>query len=182
MTCLRWPQRYTVVVLLMLAALVAYADRTVMSVAIVPMSAELGWDKAQEGTILAAFFVGYLLTQLVAGLLADKFGAKLILGSAACAWSILTVFTPLAARGGGLATLVAVRLAVGAAQAATFPCILSMQAVWIPLAERNLALSISMSGMLPGAAIAMGATPTIITAFGWPAAFVGFGCVGLRVS
>lgn len=43
---------------------------------------EFGWDEAMRGPVLSAFFVGYLLTQLPGGLIADRFGGKGILGFA----------------------------------------------------------------------------------------------------
>src|SRR5712691_5059016 len=46
------------------------------------LMAEFGWDPAVTGTILSAFFVGYLLTQLPGGWLADRFGGKGIIGCA----------------------------------------------------------------------------------------------------
>ena len=43
---------------------------------------EFSWDEAMMGTVLSAFFVGYLFTQLPGGLIADRLGCKGILGFA----------------------------------------------------------------------------------------------------
>jgi len=37
---------------------------------------EFNWDEATQGTILGAFFYGYIFTQLPGGWLASKFGGK----------------------------------------------------------------------------------------------------------
>jgi ACS family sodium-dependent inorganic phosphate cotransporter len=41
---------------------------------------------------------GYLLTQVLGGIWADRFGGKLVLGLGVVWWSLATAFTPLAAR------------------------------------------------------------------------------------
>ena len=43
---------------------------------------EFGWGEAMMGTVLSAFFVGYLFTQPPGGLIADRFDGKGILGFA----------------------------------------------------------------------------------------------------
>ena len=47
-----------------IAILICYADRTNISVAIVPMSKELGWSETYKGTVLSVFFIGYATTQV----------------------------------------------------------------------------------------------------------------------
>jgi MFS family permease len=51
-----------------------------MSVAIVAISQEHGYTKSQQGLILASFFVGYILTPILGGALADRYGGKHVLG------------------------------------------------------------------------------------------------------
>jgi ACS family sodium-dependent inorganic phosphate cotransporter len=46
---------------------ICYADRSNMSTAIIPMSQDLGWDKAYQGVVLSAFFAGYATTQILGG-------------------------------------------------------------------------------------------------------------------
>ena len=43
-----------------------------MSVAIIPMAEELGWKAADRGIASAAFFWGYTLTQIPAGILSTR--------------------------------------------------------------------------------------------------------------
>ena len=44
-----------------------YADRTNLSVALVAMRREFGWDGSTSGSLLSAFFIGYLFTQIPGG-------------------------------------------------------------------------------------------------------------------
>ena len=43
---------------------------------------------------MSAFFCGYMPAQIVGGFLSDKYGGEVILGSAAVAWSLLTLAVP----------------------------------------------------------------------------------------
>lgn len=49
------------------AVFVCYIDRVNISVAILPMAEEFGWDASTQGAILSSFFFGYLLMQLGGG-------------------------------------------------------------------------------------------------------------------
>jgi ACS family sodium-dependent inorganic phosphate cotransporter len=93
----RWRHRYTLVLLCFCATFICYIDRTNISVAIIPMAKQFGWGPERQGTVLSAFFAGYLLTQVLGGRLADRFGGKLVLAGGVILWSLFTIVTPLAA-------------------------------------------------------------------------------------
>ena len=44
-----------------------------MSVAIIPMAEELGWKASDRGIASAAFFWGYTLTQIPAGIFSTRY-------------------------------------------------------------------------------------------------------------
>ena len=50
------------------------------------------------GLILGSFFYGYIITQLPGGWLGARFGGKYLFGFGVLCTSVLTMFTPLAAR------------------------------------------------------------------------------------
>lgn len=76
------------------------------------MQGEFDWDQNSQSLILGAFYYGYILTQVPGGWLAEKMGGKLLFGAGILCTSILTLFTPLAARA-GVPYLVAVRVLEG---------------------------------------------------------------------
>ena len=92
-----WKTRYTTIVMCFAATFVCYIDRVNISVAIIPMSAEFGWDVTTQGAVLSSFYIGYLLMQISGGRLADRFGGKVILGAGVLIWSFFTILTPAAA-------------------------------------------------------------------------------------
>ncbi|HEV8716085.1 MAG TPA: MFS transporter, partial [Candidatus Binatia bacterium] len=106
-----WPTRLTVVLLFFFSSFICYMDRINISVTILQMEEEFGWGAAQKGLVLSSFFWGYLITQLPGGWLADRFGAKVILGIGVLWWSLFTLLTPLSA--GSLGLLFLARASMG---------------------------------------------------------------------
>ncbi|CAB80795.1 AT4g00370 [Arabidopsis thaliana] len=72
----QFPRRWVIVLLCFSSFLLCNMDRVNMSIAILPMSQEYNWSSATVGLIQSSFFWGYLLTQILGGIWADKFGGK----------------------------------------------------------------------------------------------------------
>jgi ACS family sodium-dependent inorganic phosphate cotransporter len=174
----QWPKRYTVVGMCFLAAFICYIDRVNISVAAIAMQDEFGWSETTKGFVLSSFFIGYILTQAVAGWLANRFGCKLVLGFAVLWWSVFTILTPFAAAA-SFPLLIAARIALGLGEAATFPGTYGMLGKWVPAAERARSIAFLMSGIPIGTLFALVTTGWIVTKYGWPAAFYAFGVVGI---
>jgi len=172
-----WPRRYHVVLLSFLAVFICYIDRVNISVAIIPMAADLGWNMQTQGLVLSSFFIGSLLLQVVGGQLADRFGGKAVLAAGVLLWSLFTLLTPPAAML-GLGVLIATRILMGMGEAVTFPSIYSLYSRWVPLTERSRAVGLANSGIPLGTVFALVVTPYIVQAFGWEWAFYLFGLAG----
>jgi MFS family permease len=172
-----WPRRYLVVGLCFCATFICYIDRVNISVAIIPMAEQMGWDPQTQGGVLSAFFLGYLLTQIAGGRLADRFGGKVVLGAGVLLWSAFTLLTPPSAAA-GLAVLLLARVGMGLGEGVTFPSVYSLVARWVPAAERTRAIGLNSSGIPLGTVFALLATPWIVVHFGWPWAFYLFGAAG----
>jgi len=173
-----WPRRYTLMLLSFGAVFICYMDRVNISVAIIPMAAQLGWDPKTQGTVLSAFFVGYLATQVLGGRLADRFGGKVVLGIGVLSWSLFTMLTPLAAYGGFTALLLA-RIGMGIGEGVTFPSIYSLFGRWLPKAESARAIGVIFSAIPLGSVFALLVTPIIVIHWGWEWAFYSFGAIGI---
>jgi ACS family sodium-dependent inorganic phosphate cotransporter len=173
----RWPRRYHVVFLSFLAVFICYIDRVNISVAIIPMAADLGWNMQTQGLVLSSFFIGYLLLQVVGGRLADRFGGKVVLAAGVLLWSLFTILTPPAAML-GLGVLIVTRILMGMGEAVTFPSLYALFSRWVPLTERSRAIGLANSGIPLGSVCALVVTPYIVQAFGWPWVFYLFGALG----
>ncbi len=163
---------------LFLSFVICNADRINLSVAIMPMGAEMNWSSTTQGVVQAWFFVGYLCTQIPAGRLADRIGGRRCLAIAVAIWSILTALTPPAALG-SLPLLYAVRAALGLAEGFAMPSVNAAVATWVPVQETARALSFVYSGMYAGSIFGLLVSPYLLVHYHWSMLFYVFGGIGL---
>ncbi|CAH8287604.1 unnamed protein product [Eruca vesicaria subsp. sativa] len=173
----QFPRRWVIVLLCFASFLLCNMDRVNMSIAILPMSQQYNWNSATVGLIQSSFFWGYLLTQILGGIWADKFGGKVVLGFGVVWWSIATVMTPIAAKL-GLPFLLVVRAFMGIGEGVAMPAMNNMLSKWIPVSERSRSLALVYSGMYLGSVTGLGFSPMLIQKFGWPSVFYSFGSLG----
>ncbi|GIT62224.1 MAG: hypothetical protein Ct9H300mP20_20510 [Gammaproteobacteria bacterium] len=147
------PTRFKVIGLTILAVFICYIDRVNISITIIPMAEELGWDYERIGFVSMSFFLGYIVTQVLGGYLSDKFGAKLVLGYGLIVWSIFTILTPWLHMLGLLLNLGKNRN--GIRRRHHFPAWHSLYARWIPLGERARSVGITNSGLFLGTVFAL---------------------------
>lgn len=76
----------------------------------------LSWNEKSKSTILSSFYWGYLITQIYAGQMAQKYGGKYFLIGALGISGILTIITPWSAIYGGVLLMSANRMVQGMAQ------------------------------------------------------------------
>ena len=74
---------------------------------------EFNWNAFQQGQILAAFFYGYVTTQIPGGMLAEKFGGKRPLLFGIFWTAVLTILTPPFTHLGGFIAIVLIRVLEG---------------------------------------------------------------------
>ncbi|KAJ6863449.1 hypothetical protein NC652_040103 [Populus alba x Populus x berolinensis] len=71
------PLRYKLIGTTSLAFVICNMDKVNLSVAIIPMSHQFGWNASTAGLVQSSFFWGYALSQLPGGWLAKIFGGRL---------------------------------------------------------------------------------------------------------
>jgi len=167
------------------ALMLCNMDRICMSVAILPMSQELGWAPSVQGVIQSSFLWGYTATQLIGGTLADRLGGKAVLGAGVLWFSFASLLMPLAlsdaVRAAGL-TLPAVLFArsmVGLGEGVALPSMSNLVATAVPRDMRATALGGSFTGFHLGNLVGLVLSPLVIAAVGWKNLFVAFGLLGL---
>ncbi|ONI23141.1 hypothetical protein PRUPE_2G171700 [Prunus persica] len=173
----QFPKRWVIVLLCFTAFLLCNMDRVNMSIAILPMSQEFNWDSATVGLIQSSFFWGYLLTQILGGIWADKIGGKRVLGFGVVWWSVATILTPIAAKI-SLPFLLIMRAFMGIGEGVAMPAMNNILSKWIPVSERSRALSLVYSGMYLGSVTGLAFSPILIQKFKWPSVFYSFGSLG----
>ena len=171
------PYRFKVIFLSFLAVFICYIDRVNISVAIIPMQDQFGWSEIQKGFILSSFYIGYMITMIVGGYIADKYGGKKVLGYCLIIWSIFTIITPFFAYL-GIWWLLFIRVLMGLGEGITFPSWHAIYARWIPFKERTRAVAFTNSGIAAGTMFAYGMAAIIISNYSWEWVFYLFGMLG----
>lgn len=173
-----WKRRWTLVGMCFVAFMLCNMDRVNMSIAILPMAESFSWSSTTIGLVQSSFFWGYLLTQILGGVWADRFGGKVVLGFGVIWWSLATVLTPLAATL-GLPALLAARACMGIGEGVAMPAMNNLLSKWVPIKERSRSLALVYSGMYTGSVLGLAVSPQMIHSFGWPSVFYVFGIVGV---
>ncbi|XP_054157706.1 sialin-like [Oppia nitens] len=138
------------------------------------------WDDHTQAIILGAFFYGYIITQLPAGNLAEKFGGKWIFGGSILVAAILSLLSPMAARV-SYVLFIAVRIGQGLALGVLFPCINAMISRWMPKMERSRGSTLVFTGSPIGTVITLPLAGVLCDSDfldGWPSIFYVLGIAG----
>ncbi|EDW01195.1 putative inorganic phosphate cotransporter [Drosophila grimshawi] len=181
----RFGARHWQAILLFLGMVINYFQRVNISAAIVPMTQSTAgapfydWNTSDKSLILSSFFWGYVLTQVPAGLLAKRFGAKSVLTVATSIGGILCFFHPLAANGGWI-NICVLRVLTGLVQGSVYPCVHTLLSKWVPHTERGFLSTGVYSGAQFGTAIILISSGEIFeSSMGWPGLFYISGGLGL---
>lgn len=127
--------------LLFFTYLVAYVDRTNMSIAAPSMREDLGLDQSQIGVLLSAFFWGYVASLAVAGFVVAKFGAKRTIVCALVVFGLASMATGIVT---DLNHLLIVRVILGLGEGMVFPAFTVLFVQWFPSWERARASMFSL--------------------------------------
>ncbi|XP_046556711.1 uncharacterized transporter slc-17.2-like [Haliotis rubra] len=107
--------------------------------------AEFYWTKGEQSGILSAYFYGYIITQIPAGILASKYGGKRVMFVGLLIGSIVSLLLPIGART-SIYLVYVLRVILGVSQGVYFPSLQSMWGKWAPPLERSKLTAICYSG------------------------------------
>ncbi|XP_074270469.1 putative anion transporter 3, chloroplastic [Silene latifolia] len=170
--------RYKVVCLVAMVMCLLNANRIVMSVAVVPLSLTHAWSTSFVGIVQSSFLWGYIVSSVIGGAMADKFGGARVMAWGVGFWSLATFLTPWAADLSAT-TLLVVRAFFGLAQGVAIPSMNIILSRWFPVHERARAVGISLAGFQLGNVLGLCVTPNLITLTGISGPFVLFSSLGL---
>src|SRR3954447_23657633 len=168
-------RRWQMVLLLFIAGIINYLDRSALSVAAPLVSKDLGLSPADLGLIFSSFFLGYALFNFVGGWAADRVGGRLVFALAMAVWSLFCGLTALAA---GFASLFAIRVIFGIGEGPLSTTMNKMVNTWFPHREAASAVGIANCGTPLGGAIAGPLVGLMAVAFGWKVSFIAIGVIG----
>src|SRR5689334_25165490 len=162
--------------LLFASTVINYLDRQTLSVLAPYLKQQYQWNNQNFALIVIAFRVAYSVGQTVAGRLIDRIGTRKGLTITVIWYSIAAMLTSLA---GGLRSFAFFRFLLGAGESANWPAATKAVAEWFPKKERGWAVALFDSGSSIGGAVASILVLWIYFRFGWRAAFVIPGVLGL---
>lgn len=172
-------KRWTFVLLILIASIINYLDRSNLSIASPVISQEFGLSPLEMGFLMSAFLWPYAIANLPAGLLVDKFGSKKLFGSAISIWSCITI---LLAFTNTYSIFYCLRALLGISESPFFPAATKAINGWFSKTDRGTPLAIINTG----SQIANGIAPPLLTAlmltFSWHYMFIIPGIAGLIVA
>ncbi|BAT76277.1 anion transporter [Vigna angularis] len=171
------PQRYKLIGTTSLAFVICNMDKVNLSVAIIPMSHQFGWNSTTAGLVQSSFFWGYALSQLPGGWLAKNFGGGTVLEVGVLIWSVATALVPFLA--GYMPGLLLSRVLVGIGEGVSPSAATDLIARSIPLEERSRAVGFVFGGLSVGSVMGLLLAPPLIQNLGWESVFYLFGFFGI---
>jgi MFS family permease len=171
-------QRWIILVLLAIGAIIAFCDRTNISAALAykPFIEYFHLSDIDRGVLNSAFFWSYMALQIPTGWLVDRYGVKIPYAVSFVIWCLSSAATGLARSIPELATL---RVLTGAGEAIVTPASFRWMRQHFSEEESGLAVGIYMLGTKFGPAVGAPLAAWIITLYDWHLMFVIIGLAGL---
>ncbi|CAM3650911.1 MFS transporter [Pseudomonas wadenswilerensis] len=168
--------RWVMLTLVFFATTLNYIDRAALGVMQPILAKEMSWTAMDYANINFWFQVGYAIGFVLQGRLIDRVGVKRVFFCAVLLWSLATGAHGLATSAVGFMVC---RFILGLTEAANYPACVKTTRLWFPAGERAVATGIFNAGTNVGAMFTPMLLPLILTVWGWQAAFMGMGALGL---
>lgn len=168
--------RWIVIALIFSITVVNYIDRSALAYAMGDIARDFGFNARDQGLILGAFGLGYMITTFLGGIWADRYGARITLFTAALLWSLSIGATGLAV---GFSMLFLARVTLGVAEGPNFPVLNRAVADWLSGRERAIALSNSLVAVPLASAIGAPVVSELIIHLSWRGMFLVLMLLGL---
>ena len=168
--------RYIVLGLTVAAYMITYMDRQILATTRPVIMKELGITLTAMGWITFAFRMAYALFQLPGGWLGDTIGARRALALIVVWWSAMTA---LITQAWNATSMIVIQVLFGTGEAGAFPIATRSLARWMRPTERGFAQGVTHAGSRLGAALTPVPVVFITARYGWRAAFIAFGVLGV---
>lgn len=173
-------RRRYLLILLMLAYVLCYLDRQIVTILAEPIKRDLGladWQLgAMTGLAFAVFYTGF---GIPVARLSERVNRPRLIGAAILVWS---AFTILCGGAKGFLSLLFLRMGVGFGEAGCAPASHSLIADSVPREKRSSALATFSLGVPLGTLVGLAMGGLIADAYGWRWAFVIAGAPGLLLA
>lgn len=166
-----------VLVIVALASASAYLTRYCISAANTTIQSELNFDDTEMGRLMGGFALGYLVCQVPAGWIGNRWGTRLTFAVLSVLWSLSNLWSALVS---GLHSMWASRLFLGIFQAGLTPLSAKILSDWMPLKWRGFSSALMTAAMSVGGAFALWLTGWLLARHvDWRTIFVVYSGVGI---
>ncbi|MCX7048469.1 MAG: MFS transporter [Candidatus Sumerlaeota bacterium] len=172
---LSWLQ-WLILALLFFSTVINYVDRQALSLLKGTLSDALNLSDTDYGAVTMAFLITYSVSQVMLGAWVDRIGVRIGLGLGALVWSVAAILHAFVR---GPWSLGAMRVVLGAGEGANWPAGGKAIARWFPQNWRAFAMGVFDGGSAVGAVLAPPIVAFLAIKWGWRAAFVATGALGL---
>jgi MFS family permease len=171
MHALSAPRRWTVVLLLCLAFMIAYVDRVNFSVVLAhePFKAYFHLGDRSRGVLLSAFFWAYAFLQLPAGWIIDRWGSKRPYAIGFFLWSVVSATTAWTTT---LWQLAALRALLGVGESIVTPAGISWIRLHFGESRRGFVMGIYNAASKLGPAVGTWLATELLLGVGWRGMFL----------
>ena len=168
--------RWWIIILIFIATVINYIDRTSFALLWPEMGKDLGMDNSDYAIMLNVFMATYAIGKFLSGKLYDTIGTRLGFVVSIVVWSLASAFHAFAR---GIISLSIVRGLLGLGEAGNWPGAVKSNGEWFPVKERAIAQGIFNSGASIGNVIAPFVIVFLYARFGWKTTYIILGAVGL---
>lgn len=168
--------RWAIVALVFAAVMLNYVDRQILALLKPTLEREFAWSDGDYANMLSAFQFAAAVAFLGTGWFIDRVGLRLGFALGVAVWSLAGMAHAFATTVGGF---IASRVVLGAAESIGTPAAVKSAATYFTARERSVVLGIGNTAPNVGAIVTPLAIPAVAVAFGWQAAFLLAGGLGL---
>ncbi|MCC6093516.1 MAG: MFS transporter [Eubacterium sp.] len=171
--------RWLILLLLLASFAVTFMTRFVWSPVSKTVMGELGMSNVAAGSFMSAFFIGYVITQIPGGTLADRIGVKITMSAGLAISGLATICMSLIqSYSAGLA----LRVLTGLGAGVVMSCCTKVISESFEQKDRGIAFGVLLVGPTLGLTLANKLGAAILTSYGWRAAFRVIGCIAIIIA
>lgn len=172
--------RFWILIVLFLAFLVAYFDRSNVSILIADKAFTdamgVTGDKSSQGLFMTVFLLFYGVTCFVAGPLVERFGSRKMLGWGLTLWAVTMLIMGSAS---SFFILLTCRAVLGLGEAVITPVSSKLIQTWFPIQERARANAVCWVAMNVAIVLSMPIIAALVAWLGWRGSFFTLAAVGI---
>lgn len=179
--------RHTQGILMALGFFCCYAIRVTTSVTLEAMTnastanpafPQFSWDEKIKDVIQSSFFWGYVCTQIIGSMVAQRWGAHKLFSLAQFACGFVTLLIPVLAEYAGWEAFCVTRVIAGIFQGTVLPCLHALLSKWAPMEERGRISTFVYAGGWIGNVTCLLSTGLLAASpWGWPSCFYVWGSI-----